>query len=231
MFVIDGYKNSRVWGGRTVSDEGSAASRHPEQSVKGSVLALETECQDLQLERRGVCQIEDREVMSAEMTVNIGWKDYRKGGQIERSSTIQISGRDKQRPPIHDGDDSCIGSDRNKKALAVPVDCVRTVVADDPDLFPKQRVRHTLREADRRVKASGHHRPVGRQKEQLLAVSTPAGIHPAITRNSLRGVLVREWSDHHFVTARRVRLVGDPPAVRREGPIEFTVFRAQKDLG
>ena len=80
MFVIDGYKNSRVWGGRTVSDEGSAASRHPEQSVKGSVLALETECQDLQLERRGVCQIEDREVMSAEMTVNIGWKDYRKAG-------------------------------------------------------------------------------------------------------------------------------------------------------
>ena len=42
-----------------------------------------------------------------------------------------------QRPPIHDGGDSRIGSDRNKKALAVPVDCVRTVVADNRELFPK----------------------------------------------------------------------------------------------
>ena len=42
-----------------------------------------------------------------------------------------------ERPPIHDGGDLWIGSDRNKKALAVPVDCVRTVVADDRELFPK----------------------------------------------------------------------------------------------
>jgi hypothetical protein len=42
-----------------------------------------------------------------------------------------------QRPPIRDGDDSGIGRDRHKKALAVPVDGVGTVVADDPELFPK----------------------------------------------------------------------------------------------
>ena len=48
-----------------------------------------------------------------------------------------------QRPPIHDGDELRIGRDLQKKALAVLVDRVRSVVAD-PDLCGEQRLRHAL---------------------------------------------------------------------------------------
>jgi hypothetical protein len=72
-----------------------------------------------------------------------------------------------------------IGTDLQKKATVL-VDCVRSVVAD-PDLRGEQLLRLALGHAVRRVKANGHHRPVGRHEEKLLAVSTPAGKFPAIT--------------------------------------------------
>jgi len=66
-------------------------------------------------------------------------------------ATSRCSPRE-QRAPIHDGDDSWIGSDRNKEAFAVPVDGVRAVVAET-ELCRKQRL-GTLRETDRGVKGS-----------------------------------------------------------------------------
>src|SRR4051812_8053302 len=79
------------------------------------------------------------------------------------SITLTCRRRVEQRPPIHDGDESRIGRDLQKKALTGPVDGIRSVVAE-PDLGGEQWLKPAPGATGRCVKISGHQRPVGRDE-------------------------------------------------------------------
>ena len=151
------------------------------------------------------------------------------GPRDVRGSTSPCRSRGEQRPPIHDGDHLRLRTDLQKKALTEFVDCVRSAVAD-PDLCGEQRLRIAVGHSARRVKGSGHHVTGGRHEEQLLAVSSPARIPPAITRNRSRGILVREWPNQHFVAAGRVRLVRDHRLSGEKVPLSSLYFELRKSV-
>src|SRR5262249_33344439 len=69
----------------------------------------------------------------------------------------------------------------------------------------------------------GHHRAIESEIKDLLAVTTPSRLCPALSRDQHPPASTAERFDVHFVPARLAGLVGNPLAVRTELRVEVFV--------